>query len=245
MTPADPAERIKTIIRRDLKFGPDIQITEDMPFFGTDADVDSLDILLLLTSIEKEFGVKVPSEKVGREIFENVGTLVAFVAQQQAAKAGGGVGAAAGGGTGASLDDYLNRLPHGPEFRFVSRVTAVQPDVSSAGVWTLSGKEQFFAGHFPGKPIVPGVLIAESLAQLAGMALPAPATATTGKGVDGRLAHVDVRFEQPVAPPAEITLKAKVLRTMGTLTQFEVEASVGQTVVARGTLALSCGPVPV
>src|SRR6187399_2254708 len=86
--PADIADRIKTIIRRDLKLGPDIAITDDMPFFGTDADVDSLDILLLLSSIEKEFGVKVPSEKVGREIFENVGTLTRFIQAQLGASAG-------------------------------------------------------------------------------------------------------------------------------------------------------------
>ena len=46
-------ERVKMIVRRDLKLGPDIPITDDMPFFGTEADVDSLDILLLLTSVER------------------------------------------------------------------------------------------------------------------------------------------------------------------------------------------------
>src|SRR4051812_35825182 len=62
--PVDPAvdpatlERIKTIFRRDLKLGPDIPIADDMPFFGGDVDLDSLDMLLLVTSIEKEFGIK-------------------------------------------------------------------------------------------------------------------------------------------------------------------------------------------
>src|SRR4051794_12181843 len=168
--PADIADRIKTIIRRDLKLGPDIAITDDMPFFGTDADVDSLDILLLLSSVEKEFGVKVPSEKVGREIFENVGTLTGFIAAQL-----GGIqpgASASAGGSSSGTANPIDRLPHRDPFRFVSRVTSVKPGESAEAVWALTGKEPFFGGHFPGNPIVPGVLIAEALAQAAGLALP-------------------------------------------------------------------------
>jgi 3-hydroxyacyl-[acyl-carrier-protein] dehydratase len=232
--PADIAERIKTIIRRDLKLGADIAITDDMPFFGTDADVDSLDILLLLSSVEKEFGVKVPSEKVGREIFENVGTLTRFIESQIRGTAGApALANASPAGTGNPID----RLPHREPFRFVSRVTIMKAGEAVEAVWALTGKEPFFDGHFPGNPIVPGVLIAEALAQTAGLALP-----TTGVPMSGVLAHIDVRFEQAVAPPTEIVLRAKLTRTMGTLSQFEVEASAGGKVVARGSLALSCTP---
>src|SRR3954469_17360762 len=132
---ADISARIKTIIRRDLKLGPDIAITDDMPFFGTDADVDSLDILLLLSSVEKEFAVKVPSEKVGREIFENVGTLVRFVEQQRNGTTSRGASSTAG--SLSAPEDYLSRLPHGPEFRFVTKVTQVRPGGSSAGIWEV------------------------------------------------------------------------------------------------------------
>ena len=82
--------------------------------------------------------------------------------------------------------------------------------------------------------------MAEALAQVAGLA--AGVSATAGGGGEGRLAHVDVRFEQPVAPPAEIRLLARVTRTLGGLRQFDVTASVGPNVVARGTVALSFGP---
>ena len=58
-----------------------------MPFFGGDVDMDSLDILLLVTSLEKEFGIKVPNAAVGRQVFENVMTLATFVQEQ---KSGGG-----------------------------------------------------------------------------------------------------------------------------------------------------------
>ena len=54
-------------------------IPPDIPFNGAEMDLDSLDILLLVTSIEKEFGLKIPSEAVGREVFRNVGTLVRYI----------------------------------------------------------------------------------------------------------------------------------------------------------------------
>jgi 3-hydroxyacyl-[acyl-carrier-protein] dehydratase len=196
-----------------------------MPFFGGDVDMDSLDILLLVTSIEKEFGIKVPNAAVGREVFENVGTLCRFIENQQAA-----------GGGGAGAVDYLSRLPHQPPFRFVSRVTDVREGDSAEGVWSPAGTEPFFAGHFPGRPLVPGVLIVEALAQLSGLA--GPKVAGPGEAEEGKLAHADVRFDESVAPPAEIVLKTKLFRAVGALQQFNVEASANGSVVARGSLTL-------
>ncbi|MDB5298597.1 MAG: putative (3R)-hydroxymyristoyl-[acyl-carrier-protein] dehydratase [Phycisphaerales bacterium] len=222
-------EQIKTLLRRDLKLG-DSAIPDDMPFFGTDVDLDSLDILLLMTSIEKQFKVKIPSEAVGKQVFQNVSTLAAYVDDQL----GGAAGPTAGAGPVPPRPvDYLQRLPHSEPFRFVSHVVAITESDSGEAEWLVSGEEAFFAGHFPGNPVVPGVLIAEALAQLSGLV--GPDNGLRG----GKLAHMDVRFEQAVAPPAQITLRSKLLRAMGELQQFEVSASVGETVVARGTLALS------
>src|ERR1044071_3624164 len=97
-SPTGTMTRLEKIIRRDLKLGSDIAITPDMPFSGGDADIDSLDILLLLGSVEKEFGLRIPSEAVGREVFANVGTLVRYIEQQH--QPGGGSSAAAGPATG-------------------------------------------------------------------------------------------------------------------------------------------------
>ena len=72
-------------------------------------------------------------------------------------------------------DDYL---PHRDPFLFVSELRSVEPGASASGAWQLTGDEAFFAGHFPGRPTLPGVLMVEALAQLGGVAvLAAPAHA--------------------------------------------------------------------
>lgn len=221
-------ERVKTIIRRDLKLG-DVEIADDMPFFSSTTDLDSLDMLLLVTSIEREFGIKVPSQEVGRSAFENVDTLTRYIYDRSST---------------ATVDeptapvapmDPLSRLPHADPFRFVTRLANLTPGLSAEGVWVVSGNEAFFAGHFPGEPIVPGVLLTEAMAQVSGLIVEAPQGAGPAQG---KLVHVDIRFEQSVKPPAEIVLKSRQVRKMGPLLQFDVSAEVGGAVVARGSLAL-------
>ncbi|HEX8913605.1 MAG TPA: 3-hydroxyacyl-ACP dehydratase FabZ family protein [Humisphaera sp.] len=241
-TPVPPRQeiltRVKAIMRRDLKLGDEMPIADDMEFFGGEADIDSLDILLLLGSVEKEFKIKIPNEAVGKQVFQSVATLVNYVEEQVNATGGG---PAAAGPSVTQAIDPLARLPHGPEFRFVSRVIALRPGESVEAAWALKGDEPFFAGHFPGRPIVPGVLIAEAMAQAAGLAV--PVDAANPKAIDGKLVQVDVRFEQPVVPPAEIVLRCQMTRAIGGLYQFSATASVGAMVVSRGTLTLNCTPI--
>ncbi|HTL29515.1 MAG TPA: 3-hydroxyacyl-ACP dehydratase FabZ family protein [Tepidisphaeraceae bacterium] len=222
-------DHIKTILRRDLKLGPDAQIADDMPFFNSDVDLDSLDMLLLVTSIEKEFGIKIPNEAVGKQVFENITTLASYIHEQM--KAQGETSSSTAGGA-QTPDDLLARLPHRDPFRFVSKIVEIKPGETAEAVWTLTGNEVFFAGHFPGRPLVPGVLIAEALAQLSGLIAP------DREAMEGKLAHVDVRFEQAVCPPAEIVLHSRLARAMGPLQHFEVHATLGDQTIAKGSLTL-------
>jgi 3-hydroxyacyl-[acyl-carrier-protein] dehydratase len=225
-------DRLKIILRRDLKLGAEAAIADEMPFFGSDIDLDSLDMLLLVTSVEREFGVKIPNEAVGRTVFESVTTLAKFIEDQ-----GGTIkpaGTASATGTAAAAKDPLEQLPHREPFRFVTRITSHEAGKSAEGVWSITGSEAFFAGHFPGNPLVPGVLIAEALAQISGIA---------GSGADvpqaGKLAHVDERFDQSVSPPVELTLKSTLVRSMPPLQNFEVSAHLGDQTVARGSITLN------
>lgn len=133
--------------------------------------------------------------------------------------------------------DPIARLPHGPAFRFLSEIVELEPAARGAALWRLAGDEWFLADHFPGNPIVPGVLVIEALAQLSGLV-----GLAEGDGAGGRLAHADVRITAAVAPPATLRLESRLLRTLGALRQFEVEARHGEVVVARGTLALAGAP---
>jgi 3-hydroxyacyl-[acyl-carrier-protein] dehydratase len=227
-------DRVKSIIRQDLRLAPDEPIPDDMPLLGGNLDLDSLDVLLLLTSIEKRFQVKISGDSVGTEIFRSVTTLAAYLERHAAF----GVDAPVASPPVAATD-LLARLPHQPPFRFLTRLETVRTGESGEAVWSIDGTEAFLAGHFPGRPLVPGVLIAEALAQLSGLV-----GASSSVDPEGHLAHVDVRFREPVVPPSEIRLSSRHIKQMGALRQYQVVASVKESVIAEGTVTLHLTSTP-
>ena len=69
----------------------------------------------------------------------------------------------------SDLVESLKLLPHGPEFRFIDRLLTLDPGTSGSAEYTVKGTEPFLRGHFPGEPLMPGVLLIEAAAQLAGV----------------------------------------------------------------------------
>jgi 3-hydroxyacyl-[acyl-carrier-protein] dehydratase len=102
-------------------------------------------------------------------------------------------------------------LPHRPPFLFVDEITEVVDGVSAKGIWHLTGDEAFFAGHFPGRPTLPGVLMVEAIAQVGAYAVLSSPEVAPGKlplfgGVDG------VRFRQQVVPGDTLELEVTLGR---------------------------------
>ncbi len=132
-----------------------------------------------------------------------------------------------------SLDPIAYGLPHRAPFIFVDEVREIQPGVAATCVKFFSADEPFFAGHFPGQPLVPGVILAEAMAQTAGIA-------AGQKGRSFRLSAIkQMKFLHPVLPESSVIFTAEKMAESGTLQQFRASASVEERLVAEGVLVLA------
>lgn len=135
------------------------------------------------------------------------------------------------------FDQELLALPHGPEFRFVDEITALEPGVSGRGSYTITGNEPFLTGHFPGQPMWPGVIMIEAIAQLGGViAQSDPAYPTLG---DMRLTSVrNAKILGTAYPGDVLRLQATVEGRMGNLIQVAGIVSNGESKIATATVML-------
>ena len=137
-------------------------------------------------------------------------------------------------------DAVRRLLPHSWPFLLVDRATIVEPGTVATGVKCVSQGEPHFAGHFPARSIMPGVLIVESLAQLAGILL--AASSTDGDGTLGRgfLASVNrFKFHAPVVPGDRLVLKVERAGGFAGLHEFKTSAHVEDRLVAGGNLVIA------
>lgn len=129
--------------------------------------------------------------------------------------------------------------PHGPGFRFVDRFERTGPS-SGSGWKHLTGSEAFFADHFPGLPLMPGVFLVECAAQTAGVLW------MEGKSSPRThlfLASIErFRILSSVHPGESIETRVTLVREFGSLVQIEAECRSGERLVAQGQLVLSTGP---
>ena len=131
----------------------------------------------------------------------------------------------------------LDVLPHRYPFLLVDRVLELEPGVRAAGIKQVTINEWFFQGHFPGQPVMPGVLIVEALAQVGAVALLSQAD-HAGKivyfaGIDG------VRFRRPVVPGDTLHLTVELTRLRGRVGKGRGEARVDGRLAAEGELTFA------
>ncbi|MFO1183970.1 MAG: 3-hydroxyacyl-ACP dehydratase FabZ [Bauldia sp.] len=131
------------------------------------------------------------------------------------------------------IADLLRCLPHRYPFLLVDRIVAIDGDNSAIGIKNVTVNEPHFTGHFPGQPIMPGVLLIEGMAQTAG------AICTAARGVSNSAPRVyfmtidRAKFRRPVVPGDTVEYHVKKRKNRGNIWKFDAEAKVGGIVVAE------------
>jgi len=137
-----------------------------------------------------------------------------------------------------SLQHALSLLPHGAEFRFIDRLTSLNPGQTGAGEYTVRGDEPFLRGHFPGEPIFPGVLLAEAAAQLAGVVAQSDPKISPLKNLK-LTALRNVKILGTARPGETILLEATIAGRLGNLVQAQATARLGGMTILTAELTLS------
>lgn len=137
------------------------------------------------------------------------------------------------------INAIMDVLPHRHPFLLVDRILEVEDGKRVVGIKNVTANEPFFQGHFPGYPVMPGVLIIEAMAQVGAVAiLRLPAYA--GRipffaGIDG------ARFRRPVRPGDRLRLEAEVVKIKGTVGKSKARAFVDDQLVAEAELMFAIG----
>ena len=132
----------------------------------------------------------------------------------------------------------LKFLPHGPEFRFLDKVLSLTPGKEGAGEYRVRGDEAFLRGHFPGDPIMPGVLLIEAAAQLAGVVAQSDPVVAPLAGLK-LTALRGVKILGAARPGDVVRMEASIIARLGNLVQAEARGWVGEALVLKGELTLS------
>ncbi|PCK19665.1 3-hydroxyacyl-[acyl-carrier-protein] dehydratase FabZ [Bacillus pumilus] len=131
-------------------------------------------------------------------------------------------------------------IPHRYPFLLVDRILEVDGEKRAVGIKNVTVNEEFFNGHFPGYPVMPGVLIVEALAQVFGVIMLGK---EENKGKIGLFAGIDgCRFKRQVKPGDQLRLEVEVTRLRGPVAKGKAVATVDGEVACEAELTFSIGP---
>lgn len=135
------------------------------------------------------------------------------------------------------VKEIFEYLPHRYPFLLVDRVVTLEKGHSILGYKNVTINEPFFNGHFPGNPIMPGVLILEAMAQVAGILGFVTHGKKPGDGIACYLVSVNrARFRKPVVPGDQLMLEARFLMDRRGMWKFDCQARVGDEVVCEAEI---------
>ena len=135
------------------------------------------------------------------------------------------------------IHEILQYLPHRFPFLMVDRVEEVEPGKRIVAIKNVTINEPFFPGHFPNRPVMPGVLILEAMAQVAAiLSFKTAGTKPDANSVYYFVGIDNARFKRPVEPGDQLRLDVHVLRTIKGIWKFAGKASVGEHIVAEAEL---------
>jgi len=137
--------------------------------------------------------------------------------------------------------EILRLLPHRYPFLLVDRILAINPDKDIVGLKNVTINEPFFQGHFPGRPVMPGVLILEGMAQVGGILAFYTEPENIGNKVLYFVGIDKARFRQPVTPGDQIHFKLELLKRRRGIWQMAAHAYVDEKLVAEAELMASFG----
>lgn len=135
-------------------------------------------------------------------------------------------------------------IPHRPPFLWIDGVEELEPGVRCVAVKFIDPENPIFSGHFPAKPILPGVLLIEAVAQTAGVMMGSAAAqgSNSSRGGVALLAAVNrFKFLKPVTPGQELRIETKKMTEAGTMAYIGGTVRVGGDVVASGELSVVLG----